>query len=133
MTRIFRKLAAALLFVAIMGISPDTSAQSSQLSDDQRMLMKEEMMEYMSALDLSEDQRIEYQEITMKYGEQMKALRSSDKSKMSRFKEMKSIRKNKDEEMRNLLTDEQFEIYKEQQQEMQQKMKEKRKAGHRRH
>jgi len=46
---------------------------------------------------------------------------------MSKFKKVKSIRKNKDAEMKTLLSKDQYKVYLEKQKEMKKKMKERRK------
>ena len=83
-------------------------------------------LEYLVKLDLSEEQKPKFEEITKKYALQMKTLKSSDKHKFAKYKEYKSIKGSKDKEMNALLSAEQFKIYKETQREIQKKIKEKR-------
>ena len=54
----------------------------------------------------------------------MMSLKESNKGRLAKYKEFKTIRKNKDAEMKAILSEEQFEAYLETQEEMQQKMKE---------
>ena len=48
---------------------------------------------------------------------------------MSKYKKVKSIRKNKDAEMKHLLSKDQYKVYLEKQEEMQKKMKEQRRKN----
>ena len=75
----------------------------------------------------SEEQKPQFEEITKKYAKQMKAVKDSDGSRMSKYRKVKSIRKNKDAEMKRLLSKDQFNVYLEKQKEMRKKMKARRK------
>ncbi len=83
-------------------------------------------LEYLQKLDLSEEQKPKFKEITKKYAFQMRTLKTSGKSKFAKYKEYKSIKGSKNKEMKALLSAEQFKIYKEIQKEIQKKIKEKR-------
>ena len=74
-------------------------------------------------LALSESQEITFKEITKKFGLKMRALKNSDEPKRSKFKSMKSIKNDKNAEMKTLLSDEQYKAYIELQEERIAKMK----------
>ena len=74
-------------------------------------------------LALSESQEITFKEITKKYGLKMRALKNSNEPKRSKFKSMKSIKNDKNAEMKTLLSDEQYKAYIELQEERIVKMK----------
>ena len=84
------------------------------------------MEEYATALQLSEEQKPKFEEITEKYAKQIKAVKNSDGRRRSKYKKVKSIRKNKDAEMKSLLPKDQYKVYLEKQEEM---MKERRKKN----
>jgi len=115
------------LFFALFLIGTNaTFAQSkaAHLTEEQKEKIKENVQAYATALQLSEEQKPEFEEITKKYAKQMIALRDSNSSRMSKYKKMKSIRKNKDAEMKSLLSKDQYKAYLENQEEMQKKRKE---------
>ena len=115
------------LFLALLLIGTNTTfAQTrvTNITEEQKEEIKKNIEEYAVALSLSGDQRNIFEEITKKYAKQMKALKDSGGSRMSKFRKMKSIRKNKDAEMKSLLSQGQYEIYLEKQEEMRKKMKE---------
>ena len=85
-----------------------------------------EFAEYLERLELSEEQRPQYIEISKRYGEQLKQLKNSSKSRLSKYRAYKSIQKNKNAEMKSLLSKEQYKVYEEIQEEVQKKIKEKR-------
>jgi len=96
------------------------------LTEGQKAEIKKNLEEYAAVLDLSEDQEPKFQEITKKYAKQMIAVKDSDERRMSKFKKVKSIRKDKDAEMKTLLSKEQYKIYLEKQEEMKKRINERR-------
>ncbi len=118
------------LFVALLLIGTNISfAQSSNLSDEQKEEMAKSMEEFFTALDLSDEQKVEFEEISKKYAEQMQAVKEGGGRMLQKQQKIKSIRKEKNAEMKELLSADQYEIYLEKQEEMQQAMKEKRKQN----
>nr|WP_299341901.1 hypothetical protein [Allomuricauda sp.] len=114
-----------ILILAIVSlISTTAMGQERTLTEEQRAQMEANLNEYSLKLDLSEEQKPKFVEITKRYGQQMRGLKDSDKGRLAKYKEYKSIRKNKNAEMKAILSEEQYETYLETQEEMQQKMKE---------
>jgi len=120
-----KKVTKHLLIMAILTlISTNTLAQEGQLTDMQKAQMETQLDEYYAKLDLSETQQPKFEEITIRYGKQMMALKESGKGRLAKYKEFKSIRNHKNEEMKTILTKEQYGAYELIQKEMQEKMKE---------
>ena len=120
------------LFSALFLISTNTTfAQSgaTNLTEKQKEEIKGNVEAHATALQLSEAQKPKFEEITKKYAKQMIAVKDSGGRRMSKYKKMKSIRKNKDAEMKSLLSQDQYKVYLEKQEEMQKKMKERRKKN----
>ena len=119
------------LFFALFLIGINTNCAQSRatnLTEEQKEEIKKNLEAYAAALHLSEEQKPKFEEITKKYAEQMKAVKDSGGRPMSKFKKVKSIRKNKDADMKSLLSKDQYKVYLEKQKEMQKKMKERRKG-----
>ncbi len=118
------------LFFALFLISTNTTfAQSrgANLSDDQKEEIKKNLEAYAVALHLSEEQKPKFEEITKKFAKQMIAVKDSGDSRMSKYRKVKSIRENKNAEMKPLLSKDQYNVYLEKQEEMKKNMKERRK------
>lgn len=115
-----------LTIAIVMLIGSTAIAQDRELTDEQKAQIEEKLSEYFEKLDLSEEQKPKFEEITSRYADKMKALKGSSKSRFGKYKEFKSIRKEKNKEMKALLNKDQYEIYKEMQKERQENMKEKR-------
>lgn len=118
-----KSIAAAILLL----ISAAAIGQEKKMSDVQKTTMEnysEEFTEYLNRLDLSEEQQPKFIEISKRYREQFKALKNSSKSRLSKYREYKGKQNNKNSEMKSLLSQEQYEVYLEVQEEVQKKVKE---------
>ena len=111
----------ALLLVGITNINAQTKRDN--LSDEQIEEIKKNVEEYAASLNLTDVQKPEFEAITKKYAKQMKAVRDSGGGKFKKYRKLKSIRKNKDKEMKQLLHPEQFKTYLEKQDERKKEMK----------
>ena len=122
------KIIVLTLFFASSLISSTAFAQSraDNLTEEQKEEIKKNIEAYATALNLSEQQRLKFETITKKYAEEMKAVKDSGGSRRSKFKKIKSIRKNKDSEIKTLLSKDQYKVYLEKQKEMKNRMKRRR-------
>ena len=99
--------------------TPLTSAERAQKWTD---WMKKE-------LTLTAEQEPKIHAINVKYADQMDDIKAEEGDRRSKFKEVRETNKAKDEELKAVLTPEQFTKYTEKKQERQQKMRENRKRG----
>lgn len=114
-----------LILVIIALVSTSTVAQKKEISQEQKAQIENQLKVYEDKLDLTEEQKPKFQEIIKKYGKQMMALKDSDKGRLSKYKELKSISKNRNKEIKPLLSNEQYKIYEDLQEEIQQKIRDK--------
>jgi hypothetical protein len=129
-TSIMKALKILSFFFALFLLGANTSfAQSkeTELSDEQKEELTQNMEEFLEVLNLSEKQKPEFEAITKKYAVQMKAVKENGGGKYKMYKKVKSIQKNKNSEMKKLLSEDQYEIYLEKQKEMQKRMKDREK------
>ncbi|MEM1260555.1 MAG: hypothetical protein AAGH81_18670 [Bacteroidota bacterium] len=84
-----------------------------------------EILVYLERLELSDGQRPKFIEITKRYREKFMVLKNSPKSRLSKYREFKEIKGNKDREMKSLLTGDQYQLYLEVQSEVQKEMMDK--------
>ena len=118
------------LFLALLFISANTvfaQEKATSLTDEQKEELAKNLEEYFIALNLSEEQKHEFETITKKYVEQMKAIKDSDDSRRSKYRKVKLIREKKNGEMKELLSKDQYKVYLDKQEEMQERMIERRK------
>lgn len=114
----------ALVVVALIGTT--AMAQEKEFTEEQKAQMEAQLTMYFEKLNLSEEQKPKFEEITKKYGKQLMDLKESNKGRLAKYKEFKGINENRNTEMKPLLSREQYDSYQELQEEMQQKIKEKR-------
>ena len=114
----------ALFFIGIN--SSYAQSKADNLTEEQKEEIKKNLEEHAAALNLSEDQKAKFEAITKKYAEQMKAVKNGGGGKLQKYKNVKSIRKNKDAEMKTILSKDQYKVYLEKQEEMKDKMKQRR-------
>lgn len=94
-----KKIAFALLLLsATLGFS--------QESDDE--LFSAVLEEQIETLELSGEKKDAFVNISTRYNEKMKAIKSGGGSKMSKFKEFKSLQDQKNNEMKELLSEEEY-------------------------
>ncbi len=116
-----------IFILAVLALTSTTIiAQEKELTEAQKTQIETQLEVYFEKLDLSEEQKPKFKEITKKYALQMKTLKSSNKPKFAKYKEFKSIINFKNKEMKAILSNEQYKIYEETQEQMRRKMKEKR-------
>lgn len=109
------------LFLTILFSINCTLLQAQQ--NDKKAEMIAEMKVAKEKLALSDTQEITFKEVTKKYGLKMKNVKDSDASKRDKFKNIKSLRDEKNAEMKTLLSEEQYKAYLELQEERMAKMK----------
>ncbi len=76
-------------------------------------------------LALTKDEEVKFKEISKKYGDKIKEIRNSDADKSVKFKQLKELKSQKDEEMKAFLSESQFKTYLELKEEKHNRMKDK--------
>ena len=106
-----------IVFAIVMFVSSSVIAQERTLTDEQKVKLKTHFKKSFEKLDLSEEQKPKFKEITKKYALQLKTLKNSDKSKSTKEHEFISIINSKNKEMQVFLTTQQYKVYEENQKE----------------
>lgn len=118
-----------LLAVIITGsLSYQATAQTTErtpLTAEQRAQKWTDWMK--KELTLTAEQEPKIHAINVKYADQMEDIKAEEGDRRSKFKDARETNKAKDEELKTVLTPEQFTTYTEKKQERQQKMRENRK------
>jgi hypothetical protein len=103
----------------------NTVAQS-KLTEEQKKEARAKYQAHKEKLNLTEDQSKQVDAINAPWFEGIAQLKKSDASKMSKYKKFKSLNAERDKKMKEVLTKDQFKIYKEQQAEMKEEFKQRR-------
>lgn len=121
-----KKIKHILVLAVVTLIGTTAMAQEKEFTEEQKAQMEVQLTTYFEKLNLSEEQKPKFEKITKKYGKQLMDLKESNKGRLAKYKEFKAINKNRNAEMKPLLSKEHYDSYQKIQEEMQQKMKEKR-------
>ncbi|HEX5168038.1 MAG TPA: hypothetical protein VFW11_02610 [Cyclobacteriaceae bacterium] len=110
------------LTICTVFINQSYAQEKTQKTPEQRAVALTEWMK--TNLQLMPDQEGTIQSINLKYANLNEGLRTSSKSRMQKFKALKSNDQAKDDELKVVLTDEQFKIYESRKEELKEKFKE---------
>lgn len=112
---------AALSLVPVMAQDPD----QAQGKGEAAQAISDRMNEMAAKLNLTDDQKAKVKPILQDSASQMRALRDDQSlSRRDKFKKMRDIRSNRDNQLKSVLNDDQFKQLKEMEKENQQKMRE---------
>ena len=122
------KLIILFLPILLFTSNPVNAQSNKKLSEEQKQELIENIKEYFSELNLSDQQKEDFKAISEKYAIELKELKNSNESRLSKYKKLKAIQESKNKEMKGILNDEQYKVYLKKQEEIRQKAKEKRKG-----
>lgn len=115
----------AVMLVLVMLAANEASAQS-KMTEEQKKEAKAKYQAYKEKLNLNEEQSKQVDAINTDWFEGIADLKSSNASKMTKYRKFKSLNSDRDKKMKEVLTRDQFKIYKQQQQEMKDEFRERR-------
>jgi Spy/CpxP family protein refolding chaperone len=123
------KTASPFLLLALLSILlvPASTFGQSQVSEDQKKETLERYKSNMALLNLTEDQKPKVQAIEKEFFDAISSLRNSDGSRMEKYKTFKTISKNRDKQMKDVLTKEQYRVFKDNQEQTKKNLRQRRK------
>jgi hypothetical protein len=113
--------------IALSTVFTSLSAQS-KMTPEEKEELKAKFAAYKEKLNLSEDQSVKVEAINATYFEGLSQLKNSNERKMSKYKKFKALQSTRDEQMKDVLDDGQYKMYKDFQKEMQEDLKENRRS-----
>ena len=120
------KIRKLLLFLILLILPSVLFAQSEMLKgsslEERSELQTDMMVEELALQDSISIEKV--RAINLKYAEKVESLAASNKSRRQKFKKMRNIGEQKDDELRSVLTEEQYKVYLEKKEEMRERMKE---------
>lgn len=120
-----RSINIAIMLLLVTLVTAQASAQS-KMTDEQKKEAKARYQEYKEKLNLTDDQSKKVDAINSTWFEGIGALKNSDESKLKKYKKLKSLSADRDKQMKEVLTKEQFKLYKQQQEERKEAFKQRR-------
>jgi len=116
-----------VLMLAVSGLATGTFAQS-KLSDEQKEELLAKMEQYRAELNLSDQQQEMVKSINATYFEGLAGLKASSGSKLSKFKQYRTLSETRDQQMKQALDKDQYKRYKAMQKGMKDELKSRRKS-----
>lgn len=114
--------------IVLATISTSLSAQS-KMTPEEKAELKAKFAAYKEKLNLSEDQSVKVEAINATYFEGLSQLKNSNERKMSKYKKFKALQSTRDQQMKGVLNEEQYTLYKEFQKEIKEDLKENRRSN----
>jgi cytochrome c556 len=111
------KLSLGMLLFSILASNTVNAQDAPKVSQDKRQEIMDQMTKNRERLALREDQKVSFREISKKYAEQLREVRTSSLDRAQKFEKIKEIQTNKNAEMKTLLSEPQFKVYLEMQDE----------------
>ncbi len=114
--------------VAIFFFTIAMNAQERpNVSDEKKQEMVDKMKQNRDRIGLTAEQEAPFKEITKRYALKLQGVKGSTMTRFEKLEKFKSLQNEKNEEMKKLLTPDQYKVYIEIQEERKAKMMEKRK------
>ena len=121
------KLSLGILLFSILASNTTQAQTAPKSADDKKQEIVNQMQENKARLALTPEQQIPFKNISKKYAEQIKEVRTSSLDRKEKFEKIKEIQTDKNAEMKALLSEAQFKTYLQMQDERKAKMIDKRK------
>lgn len=119
---------ALMIVCTLMTISATVYSQS-RMSEQQKEEAMERYQAFMSKLNLTEEQKPRVEEINREFFEGVAEIRKTNGSRLEKYNTFKKISSTRDKKMKEILTKEQYAIYKENQQEQRENFRERRRGN----
>jgi len=120
-----KKIIKITVMLALVILAANASAQS-RMTDDQKAEAKARYQELKQKLNLTEDQSKKVDAINTTWFEGIADLKRSSEPKMAKRNKFKTLNNTRNKQMKDVLTKEQFKIYKANQKEMKDELKQRR-------
>lgn len=114
-------------FVCSIQAQDTKTTQAPKHTEAQKQERKAKFEEMKTKLALTPQQEQSFKEINKKFREEIKGVKADEGDRGAKFEKIKGIRDRKDNEMKKILSEQQYKTYLEIQNERHQKMKDKRK------
>lgn len=99
---------------------------NGRFTPEQKKEMKEKMEAYRAELNLTDEQAEKVEVINSNFFEKLQSIRSGNGSRLEKYRELKDAANERDSKMKQVLTKDQYKIYKKHQKDMKSEMKSRR-------
>ena len=113
-----------ILAIAFGGLKAQSG--NGRFTPEQKKEMKAKMEAYKAELNLTDEQAEKVEVINSNFFEKLQSIRSGNGSRLEKYRELKDAANERDSRMKQVLTKDQYKIYKKHQKEMKSEMKSRR-------
>ena len=113
-----------ILAMAFGGLKAQSG--NGRFTPEQKKEMKAKMEAYRAELNLTDEQAEKVEVINSNFFEKLQSIRSGNGSRLEKYRELKDAANERDSRMKQVLTKDQYKIYKKHQKEMKSEMKSRR-------
>ena len=115
-----KNLITCTVLILILSLSFVASAQTAgtKSTEEQKKEMKAKMEAFETELKLTAEQQPKFEEINSQFFEEMAKLKQDDGSRLTKYRKLKAVTKDRNEKMKDLLTAEQYKMFQAHQKEM---------------
>lgn len=113
-----------ILAMAFGGLKAQSG--NGRFTPEQKKEMKEKMEAYRAELNLTDEQAEKVEVINSNFFEKLQSIRSGNGSRLEKYRELKDAANERDSKMKQVLTKDQYKIYKKHQKDMKSEMKSRR-------
>jgi Spy/CpxP family protein refolding chaperone len=121
-----KRITNIIVLLLLVTITATNASAQSKMTDEQKKEAKARYQEYKEKLNLTDDQSKKVDAINTTWFEGISALKNAEDTKMAKYKKLKSLNADRDKQMKEVLTKDQFKIYKQQQEERKEAFKQRR-------
>ncbi|OQP56501.1 hypothetical protein [Niastella populi] len=121
-----KKIICTTVMLVLVTLVANQASAQSKMTEEQKKEARAKYQAYKEKLNLNEEQSKQVDAINTTWFEGLAEIKNSGAGKMAKYKKFKSLNAERDKKMKEVLTKEQFKIYKEQQKEMKDEFKERR-------
>ncbi len=114
------------LFLLAVSLGLKAQNGNERFTTEQKKEMKAKMDAYKAELNLTDEQAEKVEAINSNFFEKLQSIRSSSGGRLGKYKDFKQASQERDRKMKDVLTKEQYKVYKNRQEEFKSEMKSRR-------
>ncbi len=117
------------MIASMLMIAPANAYSQAPMSEGKRQEARERYQAHLDKLKLTEEQKPKVDEVNKEYLQALATTRKSEASRLEKYNTLKQLRSTRDEKLKAILTEEQYAIYQDDQQERRKQLRERRRAN----
>ena len=118
-----KNLIACIALILSLSFAASAQTARTKLTEDQKKELKTKMEAFKAELKLTADQQPKFEEINLQFAEDLAKLKQDNGSKLSKYRKFKAATSDRNKKIKDILTAEQYKVFKAHQKEMKEELK----------